>query len=353
MIFDKIKILAASEIDEIQRKWKGSELPITNPRGYSDLNKHDPSIKHPDKQELRNLHLKELLRIIYKGVLKNQSYYVSGINKSTLAFEKYIYKNVILQYPLNSLDSPYHPNNFQDEDLEFNKWIQNIFTAKPRVQWSPIKLEYPKIENITSDKDITLLCELRFQRLFQLAKICNFIDCIQVEDYQKNEIRITNQGKFEGNIKGLIYGDKHALSAYLGHWIVRHFPFKDIKGFHSQSWKKGPSMIYEHFTPMSFFRDLIWIKNTEGNAEYVFDYKCSNSKPFGIEEWLSILWYRYRTITIDKKEDKILNDNKEKSRRSAGNKAYKDAEIHLPQEQEIIWEGVHSIEQLKSILDFA
>jgi hypothetical protein len=341
-------MLTKVRIDKIQDDWKNlNKLPINNPRGYADPKKHHDSVHDPEKQQIRLNDLKGLLKIFYTEICDKRIYYVSGKNDTTQAFEKYIFKTVIRNFPFFSKDKAHSPKCFLEEgNTPFNEWILQIFNGINRVQWTP-KIDYPSIENIQSKEATLAVCELRLIRFSLLAKICYFIDVIQVEDYRRNEIHIKNDGKFEGNFDNLAYGDKHALSAYLGHWIIRHFPFKDFKGFCSKKYN-GTMSIYEHYTPMSFFRDLIWVK--EQQNEDVFNYKSVHSRPFSTTEWLSILWYRYRTISITKNEDDSLSTNKEKSRRSAGNLAYKDAGIELNEAQERLWQDLHSLEMLSSVL---
>lgn len=348
MIIDINKILTESKIDEIQRQWKAlTKLPVTNPRGYSDPNKHDPSIKEFEKREIRIRHLKQFIKLFYTDLIAEPPYYISGKDQSTRAFEKYIHSTAISQFPFFSIDYHHNPECFFDDDSEFNQWILNLFNAKSRVQWTPLKNPYPEIDKIKSDFEFNLLFKIRLKRLTLLAKICHFIDTIQVEDYINNEIKIKANGAFIGNVEGLVYGNKHALSAFLGHWIIRHFPFKDFRGFRSEKWKQGTPAIYEHFTPMSFFRDLIWIKNSVKDQDLIFDFESLSAKPYEVEEWLSFLWYRYRTILITAKEDGILTCKKEKSRRSAGNVAYEKAQIKIDPHLEHIWIELHSIDNLK------
>lgn len=344
-------MLSEDRIDKIQDDWKKLEtLPINNPRGYADPEKHHDSVHDPEKQQIRLNDLKGLLKIFYSEICDKRIYYVSGKNDTTQAFEKYIFKTVIRNFPFFSKDKAHSPKCFLEEgNTPFNEWILQIFNGINRVQWTP-KIDYPSIENIQSKEATLAVCELRLIRFSLLAKICHFIDVIQVEDYRRNEIQIKNDGKFKGNFDNLAYGDKHALSAYLGHWIIRHFPFKDFKGFCSKKYKQTNS-IYEHYTPMSFFRDLIWVKEQQAQqGAEVFNYQSLNSKPYSTTEWLSILWYRYRTISITKNEDDSLSTNKEKSRRSAGNLAYKDAGIELNEAQERLWQDLHSLEILTTVL---
>jgi hypothetical protein len=67
---------------------------------------------------------------------------------------------------------------------------------------------------------------------------------------------------------------------------------------------------------------------------------------YNIEEWLSILWYRYRTIYIHEEEDKLLN-KKNKTKRPGGEEGYTNIQIHDSMNQ--IWKQIHSIDMLKTV----
>jgi len=324
------------EIDDIQRRWKDSKHPINNPKGYGDP--LDPKFK-----TTRLLHLDQLKEIINDDLKCKPEYYESGKLSNHDAIKKYISKCVEIPFP--------YPEDRETVDI------------KNRVQWVNNRKSYSPINNESTEADYHKFCELRFNKLLLLAKVCNFIDQIQVEDYKKNEIVIDLEGRFSGKTDELIYGEKHPLSAYLGQWIIRLFPFKDYYGFvseaHGEQKRKGSEAVYEHFTPMSFFRDLIWFKMGE-NDKFIFHYTNEEHKAYTVEEWLSFLWYRYRTVWILECEDKGLSEKGEKSRRSAGNEAYTAttvtgktqvfSPIKIHGSMDKAWEEVHKIERLEKLI---
>lgn len=345
---EKANYFNESEIDLLQSNWKNSKHPINNPVGYSKIKNHHSCITELSKQKLRNYHLSELLMIIFSEFKRDNSLYQSGKSETTCAFEKYLVNILIKYYPFTTVTHLNWREHLIRNNSDFDTWLNEIFTPdKNRAQWTPAKRQYPKIEPHISDEIIHKICELRFRRIAPLAKICSYIDQIQVEDYRNNEVVILENGEVTGNISGLIYGEKHSLSAYLGQWIVRSFPFKDIKGFYSNGWKEGNPSVYEHYTPMSFFRDLIWVKNLRNRADLIFDFKAEYSKAFTIDQWISILWYRYRTITIHDSEDRKLSSCKEKSRRSDGDIAYINSGISVFGPLSLAWNSIHSIDQLE------
>ena len=330
-----------SEIDDIQRRWKNSEHPLNNPKGYGySEGLANKNILDHEYQTTRLLHLDQLKKIINDDLKLRPEYYESGKLSNHDAIKKYISKCVEIPFP--------YPQDRETVEI------------KNRVQWVNNRKSYSPINNASTEADYHKFCELRFNKLLLLARVCNFIDQIQVEDYKKNKIVILLNGEFSGKTNELIYGEKHSLSAYLGQWIIRLFPFKDYYGFvsekHKEQKRKGSETVYEHFTPMSFFRDLIWFKMGE-NDKFIFHYTNEENKAYTVEEWLSFLWYRYRTVWILECEDKGLSEKGEKSRRSAGNEAYtdvmvegkkQDIKIHFSMDK--AWEEVHKIERLRNLI---
>jgi len=325
-----------SEIDDIQTRWKNSKHPINNPKGYDKPDKlTNPNILDHEFKTTRLLHLDQLKEIINDDLKFQPEYYKSGEKSNHDAFEKYVKKCVINRFP--------YPEDKKTVDI------------KKRVSWVKQTRNYPEITN--DPKNYSEFCELRFNKLLLIARVCNFIDQIQIEDYKKNEIVIDLKGQFSGKLEKLVYGKKHSLSAYLGQWIIRLFPFKDYYGFvsqeHEEQQRKGSEAVsvYEHYTPMSFFRDLIWFKG-KGDDEAIFDWKNLEHKAYTVEEWLSFLWYCYRTVRILDTEDDKLTEDGQKSRRGPGDIVYNKPEINIKihSSMDKAWDEVHKIERLKNLI---
>lgn len=338
MTLNRNKIMNESEMDDIQKRWKSSKHPIKNPKGYKTYQDESfPIDVILHRESLRNADFYEIEKIINDELKHKPEYYQSGKLSNQDAFRKYINKCVKIPF-------------IRSEQLKSAGAEKNT-----RVQWTNHKKPYPPINNKSTEDDYHKFCELRFNKLLLLAKVCSFIDHIQVDDYRKNEIVIDQKGLLQSrhSLHSLLYGKNHALSAYLGQWIIRLFPFKDYTGFvsekHDVQKRSDKEAIYEHFTPMTFFRDLIWFKCKSGDKA-IFDWENLEHRAYNVEEWLSFLWYRYRTVSILNSEDKQLTDNKEKSRRSEGNIAYANAGIKIHSSMSSAWDEVHKIERLKKII---
>ncbi len=348
-------ILDEVYIDDLQTKWKESTLPVNNPKNYFKL-EGDGNNRVAD--------LIRLLELIYLIATENLDYYKSKKDQKIIALQKYIYSDIIVPFQIIEFVSDREPEknhndqirllisnklkiNTQDKSDDFKNWLSEILINSKRANWVPL-VDYPTIDDSSNEKEFSRFFEIRYTRLLHLAKLCHFIDELQMADYIENQIKIDKRGKFSGNTDKLKYGASHKLSSFLGQHIIRNFPFKDFTRFKSVGYQKNAEKsgsIYEHFTPISFFRDLIWVKNFD--SHYVFDFESPSSKPFTVNEWISILWYKYRTISISKNEDNLINQMGEKSRRSSGNQAYDKAGIEIWHEQIKTWSKIHALENLE------
>ena len=328
------------DIHKLNLLWVESKHPKNNPKRYNLLNNDST-----DNVSQRKKDLVQLLRIIFNFIHEpdNKEYFKNLKDDNLDSFNKYLKTRVIDYYPLGK--DPFEQEVFSKEyvienieESKYKIWLLTLFTiASKRASWQP-KLDL----NDISDN----ILKIRFVRFQLLSKICCFIDEIQTNDYLTNNITILNEkGIITGKTDKLVYGHKHILSAYLGQHIVRMFPFKDFNHFKSIEFEKNNTCksVYEHFTPMSFFRDLIWVK-LQSQAGNLFD---NNSKPFNEHQWLSILWYAYRTIDITMGEDKKLNE-KNKSRRLFD--CYDKLTIPIQIHNKTNWDEFHSLDSLKSNL---
>jgi hypothetical protein len=328
------------EIELINTLWCASEHPKNNPKEYNVLENNSP-----EHALVRKNHLIQLLTIIYDYIHEpnNIDYFKSHKDDSLDAFNKYVKSRVIDYYPYEEevLSENYVIDNVKES--EFKIWLLNLFTiSSKRVSWQP-KLdlnEFSDSQDLKANSDKIL--DIRLKRLHLLSKICCFLDEIQTKDYQAaNVIILSEKGEITGYIDKLAYGHKHILSAYLGQHIVRMFPFKDFNHFKSTALLENlyPKTVYEHFTPMSFFRDLIWVK-PQTTTSNLFD---ESSKPYNERQWLSILWYAFRTIYITEKQDKEYLNKGYKSRRLFSTYDKLELQIH----NKTCWDYFHSLESLK------
>lgn len=344
-------MLSKKDIEKIQTNWWKSPHSKTNPKGYYIVPIYKNVADEKYAQVKRILDLISLIQIIYEWDHKKPDYFISGQKMNNDGLLKYILNDIIKAFPFKgySREIIEHISNPSLKD-----WVEEIFRMNDRkVNWIPVKIGYPKLLTIDSE-DLNKLLQIRFDRFYLLSELCHQIDNIQYEDYVRNQIVINSKGNFiNGDPDRLVYGYNHGLSAYLGQYIVRKFPFKDIKEFHSTGWEKGGNMVYEHYTPMSFFRDLLWVKNlSKDNSEaHVFHFEENFSLPIPLEHWLSILWHLYRTIKISDSENKKLDKKGYRMRRPYN--AYNESEIKitLPDSLKTSWESIHSLNSLEILWD--
>ncbi len=150
------------------------------------------------------------------------------------------------------------------------------------------------------------------------------------EQYERIKIRLKHLSKLlftsyeiyrDVECPNDLYGRQNgAFLAFVGDKIVRQFPFKDLV-FNSEKAinadKKGTTK--EHWTPISFFRNLFFEKDlTE-------------------QDFYDALLYYYRVVIITQKENDCLNSKGHKTTRPV--KAYEDCGIKIYENDE--WEAIY------------
>ena len=296
--------------------WFGKKHKTNNPRRYVlEPDYKDDKIKE-EYLKIRKADLNRLLELIYEN-------FIAHGNKLDLnpveqkRFKRYIYTEIICNFPYKCFKDSNKEHLQSEKKLHgFDAWIDEILTYKTETKIG---------RNIyTNDKD---LMETRRDIVLRhfVAEVAHFINKLQVYDLAEN----INKPEY------LVYGKKHALSAFLGQHIIRMFPFKEEIKFRSQSVikDKPESIVYEHWTPISFFRDLIWIEQPD----------TGKPKLFTPEEWFKILKYSYRTVLISKEEDNKLNQNKFKSKRPFSAYNHENVNIQVCEEDKPDWERLHRI----------
>jgi hypothetical protein len=178
-----------SKIDKLQNNWYKSQHPKNN----SNYRQKSSEATLSKTKDSRIQDLIELLRIIYEYMSKNDSLFKSGKDKSTKAFEKYVYNHIIVPFPNYSKDLFKTKEN--REDTEFNKWIVGLENPVSRAKWVPLDKPYPNILGESSDMSMSEFYRIKYQRFLILAKICHYIDKLQVEDYTKCKIKIDKKFK--------------------------------------------------------------------------------------------------------------------------------------------------------------
>ncbi len=265
------------DIDRINYKvidfrinWKSERLPNgTLSQNIDEVSGENYEIKK-EKIILRLRHLSEVLYDFYEIFKENKDFY----NKDLL---RYISNEIIKEwlwidcYDYEKLDEDlimkykYLTEIFYEENLsreDFFNIVMN-FRKKYGKKWKRYLIDSKKIEKNDAKgvEDIKRSYSLLSKILFKLYKIYR-------ED--KN-----------------LYGKR--FLAFVGNEVVREWPKKDYP-FESKKYRKGEKAIYEHWTPISFFRDFL-----------SFD---------GIEQidFYDALVYYYRIINISLEENNMLDN---------------------------------------------
>ena len=325
------KFLTEAEIKNLQNAWSTSGIPINNPNGYYDL----PTTSTNEQRSFREMSLETLIAVIAadfeEAKYNDYKLFRSGANNDLNTYFKYLKKDLLANFPFTKIDA-LSARKCKETWPEWWRHFEAVDENK-RNNWTNPTVAYTE-EN---------MLQVRYLRLRSLAKIAHTIDVIQNQDLKNHRLSIDKSGKIcESN--SLAFGTKKTLSAYLGQWIIRKFPFKDYPFYSSKLVEqKQQKIIYEHYTPMSFFRDLIWAKDfTDGG--FVFS---ENTKVFSVEEWLSIFWHCYRTVYISKNEDDNLTEKGWRSRRPYN--AYTNEQSQIIVKNETLWDKMHAIAELQKI----
>ncbi len=325
------KFLTETEIKKLQDDWSESDIPLNN----TNYKQFTIETSTKEQQVFRAEALKTLIAVIAADFEEKKyndyKLFRSGKNNDLNTYFKYLKTDLLANFPFTKIDAPITKKCKET----WPEWWRNFEAVdeSKRNNWFKPTLAYTE-EN---------MLRVRYLRLRSLAKIAHTIDVIQNQDLKNHGLSIDKSGKIcESN--SLAFGTKKALSAYLGQWIIRKFPFKDYPFYSSKLVEqKQQKIIYEHYTPMSFFRDLIWAKDFE-NKKFVFS---ENTKVFSVEEWLSIFWHCYRTVYISKNEDDNLTEKGWRSRRPYN--AYTNEQNQIIVKNETLWGRMHAIAELQII----
>jgi len=284
-----------NDLIKLNSLWANSTHNINNPNGsWKAL-----SVEHElASRQNRIVDLNQLLWIVYEhqSLWRGESW-IDQKNTDAI-FLKYCKQTLMRYYPFGFFDTnALILKDFEalSNDASYLNFIDSIINVKG-TSCRGIKKELLLPSNQTIDGvAFKAMCDKRADRILLLAKLCHKIDDIQCID-AKND--------------GANYGKRRALSAYLGQWIMRCFPIKDIV-YASENFARDGSAknIYEHYTPMSFFRDLIWWHPT---------YESNNDKlvPFSEHDWFDIIQFAYRVVNLTVEENDKLDSNHFRSRRS-------------------------------------
>jgi hypothetical protein len=295
-------------------EWLGKKHKTNNPWHY--VKEPNYATNEHRKQRLNDLNV--LLELIYEKYLQSKdSLLLTKFTDVELQrFQRYIYREIIYNFPYKCFQK------FTIEDLNITKnlpgytdWMENVLKFKTDINTG----RNAYINNID-------LLKLRREIILQhfVAEIAHFINKLQVDDIE-NRMKTNN----------MIYGERHALSAFLGQHIIRLFPFKEGIQFRSKSFvNDNPAeAVKEHWTPISFFRDLIWINQPNS----------SSPKVFSVDEWFKILKYAYRIVMVSDEEDGKLTSNGFKSKRPFSAYGNKSINIAICEQDILLWDELHRI----------
>jgi hypothetical protein len=326
------KFLTEDKIKNLQNAWSESNIPLNN----TNYNKFKIKTSTKEQRSFREMSLEKLIAVIaedFEEAKKNDyKLFRSGTNNDLNTYFKYLKKDLLANFPFTKIDALI-AKKCKEKWPEWWRNFEGVDESK-RNNWTRTTLAYTEENMLT----------VRYLRLRSLAKIAHTIDTIQNQDLKKHGININQSGKIADN-SSLAFGTNKALSAYLGQWIIRKFPFKDYPFYSSEiDAQKQQNIIYEHYTPMSFFRDLIWAKDFTERESFVFS---ENTKVFSVEEWLSIFWHCYRIVNILKKEEDYEKLTAQGWRSRRPYNAYELCEITVKNKP--LWKKMHAIAELQEI----
>lgn len=115
----------------------------------------------------------------------------------------------------------------------------------------------------------------------------------------------------------ILYGKK--FLAFVGNWVVRNWPRKDFP-FDSINYNPNDKSTYEHWTPISFFRDLF-------SLEVISQ-----------QDFFDALVYYYRIVKISKEENDLLDNSGFKTTRPFD--TYDSLNIRIKNRE--LWEEMYS-----------
>ena len=214
------KFFTEAKIKILQNAWHGSGISRNNPTGYYE----SPKAATNEQLCFREEALKTLVGVIAadfeEAKYNDYKLFRSGTNNDLNTYFKYIKKDLLANFPFTKFDASIAKTSKEMPDW----WKQfEAVDENKRNNWTNPTLAYTE-EN---------MLKVRYLRLRSLAKIAHTIDVIQNQDLKNHGVSIDKSGKIcESN--SLAFGTKKALSAYLGQWIIRKFPFKDYPFYSSK-----------------------------------------------------------------------------------------------------------------------
>lgn len=320
---------------ELREYWETFKVNIEKrqnlPRGLG-INPFWGSDLDDEVIEIRSLHLLSLLRVIYSHIESSEDLFRTssslGGTYTLDFFNKWVFNGIISKFPYRGTKKELTYQLINTEDDGFNEWLKKVWEWEHKnTRVSKRNLQSIDISKVSNWEENYDLCNNVFD------KRINFLSEIvfSIHDF------VSNESFYEGKS---IYGtNMNSIREFLGQWIVRSYPFKDIV-FHSEKFRPKEKSIYEHWTPISFFRDLIMFTQTRKNKPSLMNIFDDETKPLVLtkNDWKNIIKCNYRVVLIDKTEDDLLNSERWKSLRPIDSYELKGIQIR----EKDIWFKLYS-----------
>ena len=282
--------------------------------------------------EIRSKHLFRLLKVIYShidgsGELFRTSSSLNGTHNLDF-FNKWVFNGIISKFPYRSQKNELVYQLIQTEDDGFNEWLNQVWEWEhKKIRVSKRNLQSINISHVSNWEENYDLCNNVYE------KRINFLSEIvfTIHDF------VSNESFYEGKS---IYGtNMNSIREFLGQWVVRCYPLKDVV-FHSERYSPKEKSIYEHWTPISFFRDLVMFTQTRKNKPSLMDNCVGDTNPIilTMNDWKNIIHYNYRVVFISKTEDDLLNSERWKSIRPIDSYEMKNIQIR----EKDVWSKLYS-----------
>lgn len=185
-----------------------------------------------------------------------------------------------------------------------------------RKQWEEkgpktLKLNHRPISDMLEDKlaqDSVLILNIKL-RLRHLAEVLELLHKIYYRNINTNDSDMVNE----------LYGEN--FLAFVGDKVIRHWPWKDFLFISEQAFEllkentetinsikiskklitqiKDKKIKYEHWTPISFFRDVFHLSKT----------------PLDANTFYYLLIEYYRVVLVSEEENKLINEKHKSSRK--------------------------------------
>ena len=288
-----------NELIELRGEWESfkedTERRVNLPSGLNT----NPFEENNDITQLRESHLNRILKVIYSQVSENQNLFLSRSSKhgqdSLDYFNKWVYNGLVSTFPYRKNDEVIYQKPISS-DKGYNEWLNEVWKWKDNK--TRVSKRYLTSHRLNDMDEWNSDFEGCYNELKTRMKFLSEI-IYTIHDFVSND-STTDNGEY-------IYGkNMNSIRGFLGQWIVRCYPLKDVV-FHSENWKSGESSVFEHWTPMSFFRDIIMFTQTRESMKPLMEVENKDIRVLSQSDWYDILMFNFRIVHITKEEDENLS----------------------------------------------